>query len=515
MPLCRRVCHAPIIVAAPPPPAPVPHAAAPQPAPPSATRIKSGAPDNTLAALQLALAALTIALLFGVVLVAPLPLWAGQPVGPPQRGAEPASAVGWPGLVIALVLVMGLCLPFRPYRHALDAASRLGPKGTGVLLSLTAALALVAVLIYPRFGSDIFDYVGFERTWVVYGENPLVGTPASHPADWATPLVWYADQPPAYGPLWAILTWPIVRLAGDSPSLAVAGYKILSVAAYALCYALIWRLVEPPRQKRALVLFAWSPLVLFEVLGKVHNDVVIAVGVLGALWLVQHGHDRPSLPTAVGTALVKVTALAVAPPIVLRLWRSGGWRALLPAALGAVVLIGLVYAPFWAGTATLQPLLHQTSRVVWSPGTLLMILSSALPGPIAATSLVRVLLVGVWLASCVLTLRRARLETAAEVAASSGRLLLSSVLLLTTAVFGHYLIPAVALAAVSADARLEQWVFWLSIGGLAAYAVELLALVFGPEWIGSLGYQLAGSLVLLAPAALATLRSPARSSALT
>src|SRR5258708_21086901 len=159
MPLWRRVCHAPIIVAAPPPPAPVPHAAASQPVNPTIARANGRGSDNTSAAVQLPLGALPIALLFGVVLVAPLPLWAGQPVGPPQPGAEPASAVGWPGLVIALVLVMGLCLPFRPYRHALDAASRLGRKGTRVLLSLTAALALVALLIYPRFGSDIFDYV--------------------------------------------------------------------------------------------------------------------------------------------------------------------------------------------------------------------------------------------------------------------------------------------------------------------------------------------------------------------
>jgi hypothetical protein len=516
MPICRRVCHAAIIVAASPPPAPVPHAAASHPVNRTITRASSRrGSDNNSAAVQLALAALTIALLFGVVLVAPLPLWAGQPVGPPAPGTVPASAAGWPGLVIALVLVMGLCLPFRPYRHALDAAGRSTADGTKLVVGLTAALALVALLIYPRFGSDIFDYVGFERTWVVYGENPLVGTPARHPADWATPLVWYADQPPAYGPLWAILTWPIVRLAGDSPSLAVAGYKFFSAVAYGLCCALVWVLVEPARRKRALVLFAWSPLVLFEVLGKVHNDVLIAVGVLGALWLIQRGHDRLSLPVAIGAALVKVTALALAPPIALRLWRSGGWRALLPAALGAMVLVGLVYAPFWAGTATLQPLLHQTGRVVWSPGTLLIILSSGLPSPLAATSLVRVLLVGVWLASGAIILRRARVDTAAEVAASSGRLLLSSLLLLTTAVFGHYLVPAVALAAVSADARLEQWVFWLSIGGLAAYAVEVLALAFGPDWIGSTGYQLAGSLLLLAPALLATLRSPARSSALT
>ena len=488
----------------------MPPAAAPPHVPPSAALAHGRAGRAASPRAQLALSALTIALILGTVLVAPLPLWAGQPVGPPAASAEPPSAVGWPGLVVALVLVLGLCLPFRPYRHALDAASRLSATaaGTRVLVGLTAALALVALLIYPRFGSDIFDYVGFERTWVVYGQNPLLGTPSSHPADWATPLVWYADQPPAYGPLWAILTWPIVRLAGDSPTLAVASYKIFSLAAYALCCALVWTLVAPPRQKRALVLFAWSPLVLFEVLGKVHNDVVIAVGVLGAIWLVQRGHEPMSLAAAVGAALVKVTALTVAPPIALRLWRIGGWRALLPAALGGAVLVGLVYAPFWAGADTLQPLLHQTGRVVWSPGTLLIILSSVVPGALVPGELVRLALVALWLASCVLILRQARLTSAAEVAACSGRLLLSSLLLLTTAVFGHYLVPAIALAAVAADTRLEQWVFWLSIGSLAAYAVELLALAFGPDWIGSAGYQLTGSLVLLAPAAFAVAAKP-------
>jgi hypothetical protein len=496
-------------------PPPVPHVTVPQHAHPTSARSNGRTPRTDSAAVQLGLSALTIALLFGVVLVAPLPLWAGQPVGPPSPGAEPPSAVGWPGVVIALVLVMGLCLPFRPYRHAIDAASRLSADGTRLLLGLTVALAVVALLIYPRFGSDIFDYVGFERTWVVYGENPLVGTPASHPADWATPLVWYADQPPAYGPLWAILTWPIVRLAGDSPSLAVAAYKMFAAAAYALCCALVWTLAAPARQKRALVVFAWSPLVVFEVLGKVHNDVVIAAGVLSAIWLVQRSHAKLSLAAAAGAALVKVTALAVAPPIALRLWRTGGWRAALPALLGAAVLVGLVYAPFWAGTATLQPLLHQTGRVVWSPGTVLMLAAGALPGPLTAGVLVRIVLVALWLASSALILARVPLTSAAEVAACSARLLLLSLLLLTTAVFGHYLVPAVALAAVSADARLEQWVFWLSIGSLAAYAVELLSLAFGPEWIGSAGYQLTGSVVLLVPAVVANLRTARRSRAIT
>lgn len=460
---------------------------------------------------QLALAALTIALLFGAVLVAPLPLWAGRPQGPPSPDTAPLEPIGWPGLVVALVFALGLCLPFRPYALALQAALRL--ESRRVLFGLTIGLALVALLIYPRFGSDIFDYVGFERTWVIYGENPLVALPATHPTDWATALVWYPDQPPAYGPLWAIVTWPIARLAGDSAELVVLGYKLLSAAAYAVCCGLVWSIAGPARRQRAFVQFAWSPLVLFEVLGKVHNDVVIAAGLLAALWLLSRARPRLALAAAVGAALCKLTALAVAPIIALRLWRAGGWRALLPALLGAGALVGLVYAPFWAGWATLQPLLHQTTRIVWSPGSLLLIIMSNVANSSALDQPLRLALIGLWLSSCLLILRHARVDTPADIAATSGRFLLSSLLLLTTAVFGHYLVPAIALAAVSADARLEGWVFWLSLGSLAAYAVELLSLVFGPNWIGSAAYQVGGSLVLLLPVLVASLMRPRRRSA--
>jgi hypothetical protein len=484
------------------------------------------------AEVQLGLAALTIGLLFGVVLLAPMPLWSGQPVGPPPPGSPLSAAIGWPGWVVTVTFVAALCLPFRPYAHALRLAEHISRPT--VLLGLSAGLALVALLIYPHYGSDIFDYLGFERTWVVYGENPLVALPASHPSDWATALVWYPDQSPAYGPLWAILTWPIARLAGDSALVAVLGYKVLSLAAYAACCGLVWQLVERPRRQRALVLFAWSPLVLFEILGKVHNDVLVALGALSAVWALQraeqlwracelrcadglrrsaarrasdHGPMLVLVAAAlvvVAASLVKLSALALLPVFGVRLWRGGGWRALGATLLGGAGLAGLAYAPFWAGWSALEPLLHQTGRQVWSVGTLLIILSSHLASLSTADVVpgVHLLLGAVWLLACALILHRARLDTTADIATTACALVLSS-LLLTTAVFGHYLVPAIALAALSHDHRLELLVFWLSIGALAAYGVELLSLALGPDWIGSVGYQLSGSLVLLVPAGLA------------
>jgi hypothetical protein len=283
------------------------------------------------------------------------------------------------------------------------------------------------------------------------------------------------------------------------------------------------------------VLFGWSPLVLFEVLGKVHNDVLVALGALSAVWALQRAEqlgrasglhcadglrrsaarqdssDRaPMLVLAaaalvvVAASLVKLSALALLPAFAVRLWRAGGWRALGATLLGGAGLAGLAYAPFWAGWSSLEPLLHQTGRQVWSVGTLLIILSSHVARLSAADVVpsVHLVLGALWLLACALILRRARLHTTDDIATTACALVLSS-LLLTTAVFGHYLVPAIALAALSHDRHVELLVSWLSIGALAAYGVELLSLALGPDWIGSVGYQLSGSLVLLVPAGLA------------
>ena len=70
----------------------------------------------------------------------------------------------------------------------------------------------------------------------------------------------------------------------------VLGYKALSLLAYAGCCWLIWASVEPARRQRALAVFAWSPLVIFEVLGKLHNDSLLALSILSMVWLLGRHH---------------------------------------------------------------------------------------------------------------------------------------------------------------------------------------------------------------------------------
>jgi len=416
----------------------------------------------------------------------PRPLWSTQASGPPTGADLSAASLGWPGAVLALAFGLAWAVPFRPYLLAVRLVEH-DFERVRLLLVLTAVLATVTLLIYPAFGSDIFMYIAYARQWAVYGDNPLLATPALHPADWSYAFAWARTQPSPYGPLWALITWPIAVLGGDSALALVLAYKALSLVAYGACCWLVWACAPLPRRAYALLYFAWSPLVLFEVLGKVHNDILLALAVLAAVRL---DGARGMIVAALG-GLVKVSGLAILPALATHLVRLRRWRPLVVGLAVTALTIAAFYAPFWRGLETLGPVFVQTNRVVWSPGSLLI---AAGVDPSAA----RLALGLIWAVACTLITVRVR-----DGATSAALTLLATLLLLTTAFFAHYLVPVIALAALSPSRLLRTTVLALSVGALVAYATELLAPALPPGWLGSPSYQLVGSLVTLTPAVLA------------
>ncbi|HYY88980.1 MAG TPA: glycosyltransferase 87 family protein, partial [Chloroflexota bacterium] len=410
---------------------------------------------------ELLLAALAIAVVFAAALILPMPFWQARPAGPPAAAAASTSTgIGWPGVVLGLGFALVLCLPLRPYSLALGVAECVSPR---LVLGLTGLLALTALLIFPGFGSDLFVYLDYERLWVVYGANPLLAAPALHPEDWAFPFTWIPAQPSPYGPLWPLLTWAIVRLAGDDLWASIIGYKLLALASYVACGALVWASTAPAQRQRALVLFAWSPLVLFETLGKAHNDGLLAVAALTAVWIARRDQPALGLLAATAGALIKVSGLAVVLGLAAWLVHQRRWRDLAAGTAASAGLTVVLYAPFWVGPESLLPILVQTSRVVWSPGSLLIAASGwlgsgaveAIARPLVVVApvetLVRVLLVVTFGAACaVLACRRRPFPVLAA------GLLLATLLLLTTAFFAHYLVPVIALAALAGDRHLDR-----------------------------------------------------------
>lgn len=135
-------------------------------------------------------------------------------------------------------------------------------------------------------------------------------------------------------------------------------------------------------QAAALLFYIWNPLVLIEFAGSGHNDAVMLFFVLLALWLHLKGWWRAAaLAIGLGT-LVKLPALLLLPGYLwLLLWEGarqargnyalshvtllGAWRGVQALAIVALVWIAL-YAPFWEGPRTLQPLFSGPASRLYS-----------------------------------------------------------------------------------------------------------------------------------------------------
>ncbi len=449
-------------------------------------------------AVHLGVAAAIISAILALAFVAPMPIWSGQPARAPSADSPEQAGIGVIGALVALMFALVLCVPFRPYALAIRAARDLGDRPR-LLWLLTAVLALSALAAYPRFGTDLFEYVAYERLWRIYGENPLLARPLDHPEDWSFSLAWHPDRPNAYGPLWQILTWPINAAGGESIAGQVVAYKLLALAGYLLTTALVYRVAAPGERAAALVTFAWSPLVLFEVLGKAHNDVLVALFLVAAVHLAGTGRGAGGIVAVAACTLIKISAASGGPAIVKRLIQERAWGQLLGGAVASLVLAMAMYAPFWAGPRLLEPLLSQVSQNVWSPGTLALLASELLTGT-PQTLAVRVLLLATWAACVALALWKLPVRDTAQLATATAVILLATVGLITTAFYAHYLVPVIALAAISQQRLLQGLAMALSIGSLATYAVELLALAFGPGWTASAEFRAFGSLLTLAPA---------------
>ena len=132
---------------------------------------------------------------------------------------------------------------------------------------------------------------------------------------------------------------------------------------------MIWRLLarlRPALAASGTLLFAWNPLLQFEIAGNAHNDAAMLLFVLLAVLALVAGPRLLVFPLLAAAVLTKLLAVALGPAFLLGLLRvDAPWRRKAVWVLGggaiALALAFVLYAPFWEGTRTL----HFLSRGNW------------------------------------------------------------------------------------------------------------------------------------------------------
>ncbi len=238
-------------------------------------------------------------------------------------------------------------------------------------------IGLTGILTPMLTSQDLLSYIMYARMEAIYHVNPLTTVPIALRHDVLYRYLYWKNQPSIYGPTWIIITgglqWILSRIGLGSPVVMVVVLRIITLGAHVGSSLLIWSIsgyLQPSpddkqlqRRKRALLAFAWNPLLLMEAGINAHNDTFVLLFILLGCWFLV----RPSssalrsqiyamIMFALATA-IKINIVLLIPGLLLYLWTQRQWlRAIATTLTVYSVLVVVLYAPFWQNGAALAVL---------------------------------------------------------------------------------------------------------------------------------------------------------------
>ena len=443
-------------------------------------------------------AAAAMALLYGL-WVAWVPLLPSN-VFIPLLDLGKLTGYSWPSAILYLLLVLSL---YALYATGYGLIAR-GKVSLAAVFAVGGVFCFELLWAYPATAVDVFGYIAHGRLLALHQVNPFIVAPIEFPTDAILPYLAFPDEPSQYGPVWVLLGGAIATLARGDLVKEVLVYKAVGALAQIGGAALIYLIAAclgagPLRARASAYLYLCNPMLLWEMVGNAHNDGVMMLLGLAAVWLFVTGRDRLVLLAAAGGALVKVPVALIGPALFVGLWRRARSRAIESALLG-LLLAFLVYRPFWEGLQTLTALRRSDLFTASVASVLRLSLEPSL-GLADATTAARTLslaafgavaVVAVWMA--------ARAQTDREVLRSAYVTLLAALLLATTWFQAWYVVWPFSLGAALGEPRRHLEVGLLSLGGLLQYFVFIYLWVMGvfPP-AENLGVQAAAYIAIVGP----------------
>jgi len=249
-----------------------------------------------------------------------------------RRNDNPAAEV---------LQTLSLCWLFVAYLYVLVRWSRFQWTPRTVTLMAVAPVALMLAAL-PVNSNDVFAYLSFGRIAAVHGANPYTHTYSEFADDFSGYVTW--DLRMGYGPFML----PPLMLAGwlsvHSVVLAIFALKAMWVVTHVCNCIVLYQILKRWRGDPAfgLFLYAVNPLILLEQIGNGHNDGLMILAGLMAIWAVQRKRFVAALLLALLAALVKLPGAIFGAAILAYLARNGEWqRAAIGITAGVALLIPL------------------------------------------------------------------------------------------------------------------------------------------------------------------------------
>jgi hypothetical protein len=261
--------------------------------------------------------------------------------GPESHGRVSRELIAW------LCVLALLPLFYAGYRlisaHPTTPAIRL-------IIFFSAAFLIITFFTVPFHSTDVFGYINRGWQQAHYGENPYVFRLADTPGWQNDPMLrehWLYNPNP-YGPLFSLLAWFLCVLGGGNWWLTLGLFKLINVLAFA---ATCWLVYDGSRRLGyrpavALYLFAWNPLILIHHIANGHNDVLLGLCVVLAIYFLVREAYTWVLPALAVGILIKILPVLLVPLAVVYLYRRAGAKPILVGGLISAFIAILVVSPY-------------------------------------------------------------------------------------------------------------------------------------------------------------------------
>jgi hypothetical protein len=217
--------------------------------------------------------------------------------------------------IVAMIAATGTFL------YALLAAWR-GELGLRLVTWMGVAFVIFAVSLPLLFSRDVYAYATYGRIASIHHANPYLSTPHDFVRDPMSRLVGpeWRDTTAVYGPAFTLLSTGITAWL-HGPVALIWAYKVIAGLAALATLGLVTALsrrVWPSRAAFAAVLIGWNPIVLFHAVGGGHNDMLVALAIAAAFWILAGGRGAAPFERQEGVAptarreLAATTVLALA-----------------------------------------------------------------------------------------------------------------------------------------------------------------------------------------------------------
>lgn len=287
---------------------------------------------------------------------------------------NPSNKILTPQKIIETVLFMGLWIGIGAcYIYFVRKSDNVFKTWKSVIIIIMTA-AILFTIILPITSTDIFYYIGTGWSEAHYKVNPYYTSVddlirQNEQASTDTMLLkmkgTWSNQKIVYGPIWPMVCRILSMCSNGNLAVALIIYKLFNLVLHFINSYIVYKMTG--KSKKYTLMYALNPLVLFECLSNVHNEMLLIFFIILAMYyLISKKQILLAIIFLACGSAVKYVAILLAPFFVLYYYRQEKIQkkivySLLYGVIFLAVLI-LCYMPYIQDYKVLNGILDQQEK---------------------------------------------------------------------------------------------------------------------------------------------------------